>query len=405
MTRYNKSRLSTFLFSMLILGGFLSYMKSNTGVIKVTGYILSAGSLVALAVILGPGSRDRVLYTLFSTSLMGLITALGIVVSPQQGTIGEILQNLSYPIVLFFLLVVGFRFAMTGSTDLVLFMCVLAVMNGTVACASSLGVLKSIPVLGEITTGRYIFGTNISSSPGLTFNVNYYATTQACFFFSYAWLQEARKKSLSRFDICVLAALFATSLIGSSRGTLVAMMAGLLALNVIIIVAGSSRERRRSIVVVSFAILIAVIAISSYPDVVYSVFRLERGLNYRDVIWRAGLSLWAERPILGWGSGIGSLLTKAGPDDLLGQSLQSGYMHTLLRGGLLLFCVTYSTLIFAVIWGLGKNKRLWYQYRWPVAIIVFYGVSSLVRTYSVGGLGLLPIMLGLATSACLYARF
>jgi O-antigen ligase len=410
-----QSRISAIFFALLLFGAFLSYAESGTGIVKLIAYSLTAVALGALLLVWRPVGRQRVLLAfLFSTAfaLFSALTILRAEFSYSQGNTSllVLLQELSYPAVTLFLVLLGFRLIYSDRTLLIRIILILAMANFLVAVLGILGFVTYVPLFGDVHTGRYIFFTGIASSNGLMFNVNYYATTQATLFFFYGVIQSLTKDSLSRKDYFVLFLLFCSTFLGSSRGVSVAIMGALIVIYFIALLFERNPGMKRVflfLLLVTAGVLIVVLDFRSlyyeYYDTLYTGLRLGRGLNLRDTIWSSGIELWLQRPFLGWGAANASLLT--GIESGLGdRSLHSGYVYSLVRGGLIGLFVSFGFVFFCVLWGLGLNKRSWFEYRWAVAAVSFYLISTATRTYSIGGLGLLPLLLGIAMSLCFYAR-
>jgi O-antigen ligase len=410
-----KSGISAVFFALLILGAFLSYGESGLGPLKLVAYGLSAVVLVGLLFIWPREDKTRAIIAIFFSLIFGFVSALTILraeIFYSYGTtsMAMLIQELTYPLISLFLVLVGFRLIFSNRTLITRVIVILAMANWIVAALGILGYLDHIPLFGSVNTGRWIFFTRIPSSNGLMLNVNYYATAQVSLFFFYGIVQSLTKSSLSRKDYIILLFIFLSSLLGSSRGITVASIGALVIIYFIVVfMQKSSRGRILFFVLLSsIGIWLTVVdfRMSDYLpfyDTVYREIRLDRGLNSRDVLWAAGIELWWQRPLLGSGTASGSLL--ANIDSITTErSLHSGYVHMLATRGLFGFFASFGFVLFCIFWGLGFNRRIWFKYRWAVASISFYLISTAARTYSIGGLGLLPLLLGIAMSLCFYAR-
>jgi O-antigen ligase len=237
----------------------------------------------------------------------------------------------------------------------------------------------------------------------LTFNVNYYSASQASLFWLYGIVGH-RCRGNSRWDRLVLAFLFTSSLWGSSRGALLALGGAGLAFLLIIVVCGQGRRAKRAGILLATVVVASLVGFLVFYDQIYDIFRLAKGLNMRDRIWSRGFELWQQRPLLGWGLDVNvAKRFEAGPLPE-GKSLHSGYLYTLVRGGLALFVFSYGLLVSALIWGLGRRRELWLRYRWAAGAVIFYLINAAFRTFSLGGLGLLPVLAAVGLSLCLHAR-
>ena len=332
----------------------------------------------------------------FAQSTIISVSASGVLVGPVK-----LAQELLYPGVLFGSALAFHRVGGLESPGVRGLIVMLGGVNFAVALAASFGVVGALPPFGDIQVGRYVFGTSVQSSSGLNFNVNYFAVTQAALFWFYG---VSTRRTRQRVDIWILVFLAASSVWGSSRGVLLALFAGLLTLLLLEAFHGPRRGARRARWAIVSIVVVIGGGIYMAPDHLYDAFRLYKGLNSRDHIWDTGVRLWLERPLFGWGADVEvakRFVAGALPE---GQSLHSGYLHTLVRGGLSAAFFTYGFFVCALAWGLGRRGTVWYAERWPVAIVVFYLVNAAFRTYSVGGLGLLPALAALGLSCCLHAR-
>jgi len=387
----------------MFFGAMLSYV-GEIEVLSWSGYLIALFAVVSLFGLWKIPSAIRIALAAAGCVAALLVTVVSMVRSPYAGAWAETIQSLAYPLVGFALLLVGWRFRCSRPTAVARFLVGVGALNFTVSLLAATGVISSIPLIGPIETGRVVFGTDLRSSAGLFFNVNYYATVQAVIFMLHGWALSLQHRPVTPVQLFVSAMLALSTLMGSSRGVTAGLLVVFLLLALLRLPTMSGRKKLAiAFAGVVVAGIIAFVVVQNW-DWVYTAFRVGKGLNYRDIVWGAGIEVWADRPWLGWGymaaasERLGSMIGHGG-------SLQSAYLQTLIRGGVLLTVATYGLVLAVVFYGLGFRKDLWVRYRWPLALVVFWLVNSFVRTYSFGGLGLMPVTAGIALSALLYARW
>lgn len=399
----HSARLTTWAFVLLFGGAALSYMSQSLG--QLVGYMLAFSGIVTLAISYPIVSRLRAHLVFLLCVGMLLTSLLSMLAASQYATgVRAGIQSGMYPIILACLLLYGWRFF---QANLKLLGCILlgvGMLNAIVALLASIGAITRLPLVGGIPTGRYIFGTDLPSSTGLAFNVNYYSTLQGSIFMLYAWIWSILSAERRCYHLVFGGFLFSTIVIGSSRGVLAAILLAGVAWLVLRFMSVNWRAKLKYLAVAGPGVCIAIILLISGWDSVSDAFRVSRGLNGRDVIWSGGIQIWLERPLLGYGyvgstkEMLGVLIDRPG-------SLHSGYLSTLHRGGLLLFILVYGGALGITALGLGLSRKRWWRYRWPVIIVVFWLSNSAIRSFNLGGLGLLPVAVGIALSVILYARF
>ncbi|QIB65973.1 O-antigen ligase family protein [Kineobactrum salinum] len=330
-------------------------------------------------------------------------TLVSIMLSGSYRGLLSLGQTIMYPLCFGFLIASGYKYLWCSRRSILVLLVFLAFGNATVALLGAIGAISSVPFFGEVGQGRYIFGTTMHSSNGLAFNVNYYATIQGAMFFLYAIMAGAGGRRIAGINAFVLVMIFASSLIGSSRGGLVSFCAaflsvGLIARPSIFTIKGSALLLGS--IAAGVAILANLGAIGAY---LYEALRLWKGLAMRGDLWSAAWELWMMRPVFGWGDLGGEGLATITYGEYEGSSMHSGYLNTLVRGGMVQFFASFGFVVFALLWGLGRSRVRWYINRWAVGGIVFYLVNAIFRTYSIGGLGLLPVIVLIASSICLYS--
>lgn len=393
------STLRTIAFALIVTGGFLSYTDPDASPAKAIGYGTSFLGLI-LAFVIVRKSRLHVSAAFTFCFLLFITTAFGLIREAHSAeSYASIAQALSYPIVAFLLLAAGHGAIAFDTAIIRHVIAVLAAANMAVALLSIVGGASEVPFFGDIESGRYIFGTTIHSSSGLMSNANYFATTQASLFFLFAILTIYAKGRFDRKDRFILLLIGASSILGSSRGTTLAMACGLAS-----VLASASRKGSIIRKLCLLSIAGGIIAIPLYfHDAFYSIFRLSKGLNMRDDIWSVAIDAWLERPLFGWGINTGWVMGTFSAGDLESTSTHSGYLQLLVRGGIVSFLLVYGFLLSAVYTGMRSRKDALVKHRWSLASVVFYLVASGFRTYSFGGLGLLPLLAGIAVSIIFHA--
>jgi hypothetical protein len=396
-------RMTTASFALIYTGGFLSYADTQMTPSKLGAYALALTGLLLLLASQGRFSRSRLIFAGvfcfgYAQSTIASMFAAGSVAGPAR-----VVQELLYPGVLLVSVIVLYRLEEVQRAKIKFLILFLAATNFGVALLASLGVLDEVPLFGPVSLGRVIFGTSIPSASGLSFNVNYFSVSQGCFFMLYG-LVTRLDRDRRRLDIAVLALLFVSSFWGSSRGVFLSLLGAMATVLLLRALWGPFADARRARIILILAAVILTVVLSAYSDQIYDNLRLAKGLNKRDLIWSEGVSLWLQKPVLGWGLEVEIAQRFAAGALPEGVSFHSGYLHTLVRGGLALFLFSFGFMALGVVWGLGSSGRRWFNYRWAVATVVFYLLNAAFRTYSLGGMGLLPAVAATALSMCLYSR-
>jgi len=122
-------------------------------------------------------------------------TVFSVVVNMGSASLG-MFQTLIYPIVSALILSIAPNILNDLSRKWAGAIIIFFFMNAVVAFFSIAGILQRLPLWGEIVQGRFIFGTELPSSAGLIWNVNYYAVTQAVGFWLCFILYKYHKLSL-----------------------------------------------------------------------------------------------------------------------------------------------------------------------------------------------------------------
>lgn len=389
----------------LVLGSFFSYGQSGHAPIALLGYVFAISALIIALLVtqkLSSIVAQRVSIFVFLFAIVTLLSAL----SNTAGSVSwiELGQALTYPATLGLLLLVGYRILHFAHRSLGWFIVFLASANCLVGLAGSAGFVSVAGPFGEVDQGRLIFGTNFRSSNGLALNVNYYAATQAALGFLYALFRSVKVPNVGRADWAIIGAILVSSLIGSSRGVTVGILASIIVVLVIDALGArnSVKWRARGLIVLSG--LLVIVSTGVYWEEIYDIFRFARGLNMRDEIWAAVMVAWFERPWLGWGLETGSAMGLVTSGELEGRSAHSGYLHTLLRLGFVGVVVVYGGLLYFLWWSLNGNPTLVAENKLAWSCVVLYLANSMFRTYSFGGVGLLPLVGALAISVLIYRR-
>lgn len=298
-------------------------------------------------------------------------------------------QSLLYPFILLFVLLSGYHVLYDlkgwGAKLMISFF----LINGAVALLAVLVNLKNVPLFGEITRGRYIFGTDIQSAAGLIWNVNYYSVTQLVGFwfsiFAYHYFKLDKKWIL----IAIFIAL--TTVLGSSRSVALALLISLTIYSYL----RSSRSIKRLIEVGLIAFIFFFGSLYTYlatDEQLSTSLRIDRGLNSRDVLWDYAFELFAQSPIFGVFS-ISEierlLVADAG---MANTSVQNTFLFTLIRLGVLGVSFLLLFVLFVIV-GFAKKKNKTAADFALFSCFISLMFDSMVRTYSLGGVGFCPFMM------------
>lgn len=302
----------------------------------------------------------------------------------------DLLQNLSYVIVLFILLFSSSLKLSGNERKLGKFVLAFASFNGLLALANCLFGPILLPVIGELPQGRFIFGTTIRSSSGILWNVNYYAAVQACSF----WLSLGMLSNKNKFNFKykLLFLHIALSVIyGSSRAATSAFI-----VSVIIYFFCIYRSKKLIAFLLALTATITYLAYLNNPEYFSSLFRFERGLNLRDDIWIASTEIIKKYPLFGVGapSTIETMMLEGGSPT---SSTQSTLILTLLRTGII-GTMSLITIIFICILPAVISSEVRKQLAWAIAIIAYWIIDGSTRTYSLGGLGAIPLIVAISLS-------
>lgn len=400
----NYQKKLTFLFSILIVSSFMSYTTGKLDVIKICSYILSVVSLIIIFDLnrLVLYKKDKLL--IFFIGITTVFTALSWIVNLEKAiSVTGFTQSTLYPLVLFLSLLAGYKIAYTSLNILSKVILLLAILNALVAFGGALGYINYLPLFGDVIVGRYVFGLNLPSSNGMSLNVNYYSSTQASLMFLYALTKSLKKTHLSKKDLFLIGLIGLSSFLGSSRGVLLAVVVAVGLVFFINSIVANKQIKRRARLLIIVTLSAVFILLYQYYEVLEEAFRLYKGLNNRDTIWLDVLEMIKQNLFFSVGHDPQYYLGNFGSGELQDSSFHNGYLFLIGQSGIIVFLLTYFILFFMLFYGLKHNKALWFKYRWVVASIVFFLVMTFSRTYNIGGLGLVPILLALSLSLVYHA--
>lgn len=408
--RGRMAQLSRFIMTVLgsgtIIGSFLSYTQSGLVPLTMFGYGLALSGLVISMLITARFSRHLIQRVVpFTTAFLAATLASGLAVAGAQGLDLRLVQELFYPLGALLILLTGFHILRQSGPFLGWCILGLGFANLAVGIAGVAGVTSSAGPFGPVEQGRFVFGTTLRSSNGLMLNVNYFAVTQAALGFLYALYRHTRTARLSRNDFLLAGLLIASSVVGSSRGVTVSILA-VAAMSLLALAVqrrGKSRQLFRFLL--ALAIAFVSLAFSLYWAEIQEIFRFERGLNLRDEIWVAVIFAWLERPLLGWSTEAGAALGFASGGEFAGRSAHSGFLHALLSGGVVGFALIYGFLLYCLALIVNRLPLDLDGALIPLACVGFFLMNSLFRTYSFGGVGLVPLLALLGLSVCLHKAY
>lgn len=392
--------------SISIIGSFFSYTHSGLVPITLFGYGLT---LISLFVIISTKRSypKAITWRVLSFSMLFLLATLtsALSVAGSSAFSLRLVQELVYPLAALLVLLTGYPILRSSGPMLGWAILGLGMANFVVGLGGVSGALGSAGPFGSVEQGRFIFGTIFRSSNGLMLNVNYFAVTQASLGFMYALYRQTRGGRLSRSDTFFAVFLIASSVIGSSRGVTVSILA--VAAFLLLTLALQKQKKGRSLfrALLVCTITLVWIGFSLYWSEIQTIFRLERGLNNRDEIWAAVILAWLERPLLGWNTESSAAIGLASAGEFAGRSAHSGFLHTLLSKGLLGFVLVYGCVVYILSRVYVRFSKSLSEVLIPIGCIVFFLVNSLFRTYSFGGIGLLPLLALLGLSVSLYKTF
>ncbi len=297
----------------------------------------------------------------------------------------DVLQVSAYPIVAG-LLLFSFRSGVAqGRPALFYLAAAIGLAQAIVASANSLIGPLTIPGVGELVRGRAIFFSGIESSAGVLANVNYYAATQVMLF----WLAMATRRQTrltGTVSGMICAIILISSLLGSSRG---ATLAAIVSLYVYWTIRHSRSGARMIFGIAVFSLLAyGAVSLVTSSDDVQSAIRVHKGLNGRDVRWESAMDAIAEHPWLGMGLEVeveaSSSAVGSAQNTLIMSLLRVGVLGSVPWILLVLFCLVRSVRCKVPAWA-------------PCAVVVWL-IDGTVRVYSLGGIGLIPMIaaLGLA---------
>lgn len=378
---------------LLLSGATIAYAASPllSGVGYVSGLLGASGMLAFL-----PWSRRNGLFILGIGLALQCVTVTALVQSPRLD-VEEALQGMLYPIVQSTLLLTGYCAIVRYQTSVAVALWVVAFLNGAVALANTLAGPLHLPVFGVLQHGRAIFGTDLPSSAGLMFNVNYYATFQGAVFLMLLGLRD-NAAQVSRWGTVGLAAVLLSGVLGSSRGATAALVLALGAY--VLLKSAKAVQYMRATVLIIGVVAVCVYLLTHYYPTIADTFRFAKGLNNRDTIWGAAVKMYSQRPWIGWGGHnyiADQLLTHGSPN----ASVQSTFLIYLLRVGAVGF-ILVGALLLAAVPPL-RNSAFRARNAWAYALVLYWLINSAVRTYTLGGLGAIPVLATVGLSVLLTA--
>ena len=301
-------------------------------------------------------------------------------------------QSLLYPLIFLLITIGGYRLLEDlggiGSKVVISFF----FLNGIISFLSIIGILSQLPLFGEITRGRYIFGTTIQSSAGLIWNVNYYSVTQLIGF----WLSVFCyfKFNLPKFWRLVIAFIAFSAILGSSRSITLSLTVS----SGIFLYFNSTYYMRRLLEIIGLIMILSLGSLYAYlaSDAELSAtLRIDRGLNGRDELWDFAFTQFEQAPWFGTFSieEIGKALIEDG--GLTNTTVQNTLLFTLLRLGIFGTIFLIAFVLTAISKFLAKKNKE----KIDVAIFCCFLsliFDSIVRSYSLGGVGLSSLILAVS---------
>lgn len=407
VTEARKRRYTTISFLVMITGSFLSYTSASMGIIKIGGYLLTIIGMSFLVCLWPIKSLNKSTIVVLFSGTIAFISFLSVFLSSGIIQFVDLQYSLIYPVVIVIIILYGYRIAYADTAKVGKLLLLFAYANAAVALLGSFGLVSSLPIFGEIETGRYIFGTTIASSAGLNDNVNYYATTQATIAIFYLLLVRVGRERIRKTDIVHVILISAFSLLGSSRGVLIGILATICVVTAIhFFYLKSLKKLSITLGVLMLLLPVVVWCLYNYKSLYEFIMldlRFIRGLNGREDIWGIWFRRFIERPIFGWGT-----MDIVASDFIetygYSRSFHNSYLTVLYRGGVSLFLATYGLMAVVIIYNIRKVKDYFYANRYCMGIIAFYLINSMVRNFSFGGIGLLPLTFGIALSICFYSN-
>ncbi|NRP15021.1 O-antigen ligase [Marinobacterium sp. xm-a-152] len=385
------------IYVLVILAGFFSYVT-----VSYRMYIMIISVLALLAALIASNGKVNITRNYLSLVYIWMIAITFSRVVGNQSSLVSVILDVIYPIT--FILVLSFAgtlYEKSKFTDMSRFPLAIAILHLIFGILSVTGFTPE----NFAYTSRKVPFIDINTTQGLMFNVNYFFPVQ----FMLVILSMAMRMrffgfiSKRFFYACVLVLIL--SLIGFSRGGVIALVATILV--GFILYNGANRFRVRF-----YLLLFLIIAASllvfyiDFNEAIYKLkfaFRLveERGdfLNSRGLLWDNALNLLYYHP-LGFGDyasteyAVGIL---SGYDD--SKSLENTFLLQLVSSGYAGLISYLMLILYPLYIGLVKlrdkgniNRDFYF-----ICYLgyVFYIVASIPRVLTIGGLGLITVLAGI----------
>ncbi len=375
----------TFWLSFILLMAYFSYMPNIPSILP---YLFSTFGIIGVffyGQLPTNIHAERIAVFLLFFLLSTIASTFRLLLSSEH--IGSdylpVLQSLAYP-VFSLILVISLGAGITYNRPHCFYTAlIIALTQATFALANTLVGPLTLPVLGRLEKGRAIFFTSLGSSSGLMANVNYYSMSQLMLF----WFLLGTSKSTSikkPYIRTILALVLLSTILGSSRGVMCCLFITLFLYWMI-------RKEISAPRIVGYTLMFAVISysittfIASNDDFQHDI-RVNRGLNGREIRWESAFIEIRKSPWLGH---MINYSVETGTDDL--GSAQSTTITSLLRVGILGTFAWLIAILYGVILGIQRP-----QSAWALCALVSWILDGFARTYSFGGVGLIPLIALLA---------
>lgn len=376
-------KVAPWFFLVVVLASVATY---TTDTDKLVLYLSVTGLILAAPLMIGFSFNFKSVLS-FLVLLLAILAAISLILNVPRYS-GFPVQTLLYPLIA--LIVCGSLWRVFIDLRGVAYGLVLAffVLNGCVAAAASFLGVRSLPYLGEIEVGRFIFLTDFPSSSGLLWNVNYYSATQVVAFWMLFAIGKARQTTKIEWLLIYFVGL--SVIMGSSRSCTAAFLVSVIAYRYF----SGSKAEKFAILGCAAALLAGIGGVVAYLEqnkTLYQGLRIYRGLNSRDELWQVGWGLVQQSLWFGYGSTdvVRELMIASGAPN---PTVQNSYLtYLLVYGGF--YALAMSAMI-ALVW----FRFLKCAIKTPVlnavfALFIFTSIDALVRTYLVGGVGFIPLLM------------
>lgn len=386
---------SHFLVILLVASGVASYAVEGG---KAAFYGVAIISLVGMFVI---NQRFRVAATVKPIFFVAFVSFLFTIISLLRAEITSLsamLQVLLYPVV-FVLISVSFSPVHNREALRRVFFNLVFLVGFVNAFFSFLSISAgsiTLPLLGELERGRAIFFLDVRSASGLLNNENYYSAVQALAFWSGFAVRSG--STVKRLMLVVVGLSVFT---GASRSVSAIFILSVLSYLYFFQV----RRRHLKLLLITVASLAAILMAPQVPkilqqDDVSQSLRIYKGFNSRDLIWEASLDVISENILLGVGDiEVSSReIVEAGSTN---STSQNSMLSMLLRVGVLgsLYMIGFFLVGLLQTVKIAASGMTQQQYC-LISIFGIFVLDGLFRSYSVGGVGLIPLI-GVVAWLCL----